>query len=892
MHLTGLTRGSGRSGTGRRPDVPVATSRSGIPLVSSTTSVRDRLHVLLDAAVFDIQAAPPVTVVCAPAGAGKTTMLAAWARRRADRRDAHIAWVSADSEDNDPAVFWWAILQALRDSGVWDETCPLDELTPPPNGSYAAFVNAVVTAVEQLPGLVVLIVDGVHEIQSSETVRTLNTLLRHAPTSLRVVLATRFLPSLILPTLRLEGRLREIGPQELTFTADEARLLYAKEGISLSERGLAVLMERTEGWAAGLRFATMTAEDPAHATEIGLAGDDRLVADYLLREVFARQPDEVQHFMLATCVCRVFTADLAVELSGQENTGQIIDRLERTSILMAAGDQPQHRFRYHPLLRRCLRAELGRRRFSALRRQHRVAAAWLVTNGDPIRALEHSIKAGDDEMASHLVARSGLGCVLGGQSGRLLQILRTAPARVLNRPSVALVVCAAALDTDDVAAADRLLRRIGNSAHPLRTHRLRALHATVRLHRSRLDGSVGPALAALGETQAGHTGDLDLDLMAMFHRGVAAAWLGRHQAAERDLQQALSLALSEHRDAISVQCRSHLAAVTAVSGNLSGMNRQVATAIAFAKSRGWGETSRMAYAYTLFGIAAHERLEDDKARRLVVLATRLMPVPADATIELCARTLQAMIAFDTAEDPHELVAGLREHWKRLDARDISPALIAYAAPALQRMALRVGEYSWAMEVLERVENIGIRCGEQVLLRAILHTHKGKVGAPRRLLAPVLAGEVRTIVTSTVVEAWLLEAHLANRAEERHRAHEALFRALSIAAPHGARRPFRDAGHSVRVLLARGAGRFGRLEGFATSVRDALPHHVPDLADGLTNREQVLLAELPSMRTTEEIAQTLFVSVNTVKTHLRGIYRKLGVRQRRDAISVARERGLL
>jgi LuxR family maltose regulon positive regulatory protein len=892
MHLTGLTRGSGRSGTGRQPGRPVATSRSGIPLVPSTTSVRDRLHVLLDAAVFDIQAASPVTVVCAPAGAGKTTMLAAWARRRADCREAYIAWVSADSEDNDPAVFWWVILRALRDSGAWAGNCPLDALTPPPNGSYAAFVNAIVTAFEQLPGPVVLIVDGVHEIQSSETVRMLNILLRHVPASLRVVLATRFLPPLILPTLRLEGRLREIGPEELTFTASEARLLYAKEGISLSEHGLAVLMERTEGWAAGLRFAAMTAADSAHPTEVVLTGDDRPVADYLLREVFARQPDEVQHFMLATCVCRVFTADLAVELSGQENTGQIIDRLERTSILMDAGNKPQRRFRYHPLLRGCLRAELGRRRFSALRRQHRVAATWLVTNGDPIRALEHSIKAGDHEMASHLVARSGLGCILGGQSKRLLRILRTAPARVLNRPSVALVITAAALDIGDVSVADRVLRRIGNSAHPLRTHRLRALHATVQLHRSRLDGSVGPALAALRKTQAGRTGDLDLDLMATFHRGVAEAWLGRHRAAERNLQHALSLAISEQRDAITLQCRSHLAAVTAVSGSLSGMYRQVATAITFAKSRGWAETSRMAYPYTLFGVAAYERLECERARRLALLAIRLMPVRADATIELCARTLQAMISFDTTDDPHELVAGLREHWKRLDARDISPALIAYAAPTLQRMALRVGEYSWATEVLERVDNIGIRCGEQVLLRAILHTHKGKVGSPRRMLVPVLAGEVRTIVTSTVVEAWLLEAHLANRAEERHQAHEALFRALAIAAPHDVRRPFRDAGHSVRALLARGAGRFGRLEGFATSVRDALPHHVPDLADGLTAREQVLLAELPSMRTAEEIAQTLFVSVNTVKTHLRGIYRKLGVRQRRDAISVARERGLL
>jgi LuxR family transcriptional regulator, maltose regulon positive regulatory protein len=152
--------------------------------------------------------------------------------------------------------------------------------------------------------------------------------------------------------------------------------------------------------------------------------------------------------------------------------------------------------------------------------------------------------------------------------------------------------------------------------------------------------------------------------------------------------------------------------------------------------------------------------------------------------------------------------------------------------------------------------------------------------------------VRAIVPSTLVEAWLLEAHLADRAGEERQAHDALCEALAIAAPQNALRPFRDARSSAHALFARGAGRFGRLETFATAVRQILPVGVPDLTDGLTGREQALLAELPSMRTAEEIAQTLFVSVNTVKTHLRGIYRKLGVRHRRDAISVAREHGLL
>ncbi|MCE7004400.1 LuxR C-terminal-related transcriptional regulator [Kibdelosporangium philippinense] len=859
-------------------------ARTRIPDVPPTTLIRDRLHTLLDAAVFDGDAIPPVTVVCAPAGAGKTTMLAAWARRRIERWDTPVAWVSVDTEDNDPTVLWTVILQALR------ERCalPLGDLPIPRGESYAVLVNAIVAEFERVSEPVVLIIDGVHEIQSNAAVRTMNLLLRDLPRALRVVLATRFLPPLVLPRLRLENRLREIGPEELTFTAAEARLLYAKEGITLTRAGLAALMERTEGWAAGLRFASLSADSALPR----ITGDDRVVADYLLREVFARQPDEVQQFMLATCVCRAFTTDLAVELSGRENAGQIIDRLERTSILTSTADEAPAQFRYHPLLRGYLCAELGRRRFSALQRQHRIAAVWLNANGDPLRALEHSLKAGDHELAARLAARSGLGHILKGQSALLWRILRTAPEHVLNRPSVALVAAAAALDLGDVPAADRWLRRIADSVYPPRTQRLKALRATVQLHRSRLAGDIRPALTELRATNAGRTGDFDLDLMATFNAGVAQAWLGRQQAAEAALRQALSMAGSEQRDAIALECRTHLVAIAAVHGDLSAVDRQIADTLAFARTRGWAESSRAAYAYTLFGVAAYQRLEDDKARRLATVAAGLMPAVTDATIELCVHTLDAMIEFDTSHDPHEIVADLRGHWKRLAKRDISPAMIAYAAPARQRMALRVGEYPWALEVLDEIEKIGIRCGEQDLLRAVHYVHKGKMGSPRRILAPLLSGQTRAVAASTVVEAWLLEAHLADRIGERQRAHEALCRALAIAAPHNARRPFRDAGHSVRALLARGAGRFGRLEVFATSVRDALPAHVPDLADGLTAREQVLLAELPSMRTTEEIAQNLFVSVNTVKTHLRGIYRKLGVRHRRDAISVARERGLL
>jgi LuxR family maltose regulon positive regulatory protein len=294
----------------------------------------------------------------------------------------------------------------------------------------------------------------------------------------------------------------------------------------------------------------------------------------------------------------------------------------------------------------------------------------------------------------------------------------------------------------------------------------------------------------------------------------------------------------------------------------------------------------------VLGVEAYQRLDDQRARQFADRAIALIAESTDPTIELVALTLHAMATVDTAENPHEVVATLRAHWRRLSGMTLSPALVAYAAPAQQRIALRVGEYGWAVEVLERAEARLVPCAERTLLHAVLHAHKGRTSSTRRLLAPVLDGRTRALVAPTLIDAWLLEAQLADRSDDGPRVHGALSRALELAAPHRVMRPFRDGGPSIRTLLAAGVGRFGRLETFAGQVLAALPASVGDVIDRLTEREQALLAELPSMRTAEEIAHTMFVSVNTVKTHLRGIYRKLGVSHRRDAITVARKRGLL
>jgi LuxR family maltose regulon positive regulatory protein len=880
----------------RDREAPVAAAKIRIPASAPRALIREQLLDLLDDHLNGAQAGSSVLLVTAPAGAGKTTTLAMWAGRLAQRANTSVAWVGLDGGDNNAFLLWSAILRALERSGAWQQgNAPNNLKLRSRRGVLSgASISAIIAAFECLAKPVFLVLDDVHEVTAPSALRSLNILLRHLPTTLRVVMASRFPPPLILPRLRLEGRLREIGPEDLIFTRSEARLLLESEGIDLTGPELDLLMAKTEGWAAGVRLAAMTIANSGEPAGLlaGFTGDQRAVADYLAGEVLARQTEQVQQLLLHTSVCPSFTVELAAALSSQENAGEILDQLERTNVLIRHRGRSRRWYRCHPLLRGFLRAELTRRQPSAKRRLHRVAADWFQASGDPLLALEHGIAAADDELVVRLVTTFGLQQLLDGRAHRMQRVLDTAPPRMLGHPAVALVAAAIALDLGDLPTADRCLHRMNSVGQPIRTRRLRALNAVVTLYRARLDGDLRPALAALNTTWAGDTGDIDVDMLVRMNRGTAAAWTGQHSRAKTDLRWALHFATVEQRDAATLHCLTHLAGITAAEGDLVGMSLQASSALDFARVRAWSNTSRCAYLYALLGAEAYQRLDTERAERLSRVAGELVAHRTDPTIELFALILRATVAFDTAQDPHQVVATIRGHWQRLRGRQISPALIAFTAPTEQRMALRVGEYPWAVDVLDRVDNLLVPSGEHALLRANLQAHKGKFNSARRLLAPVIDHQISTLAALTTIDAWLLEAQLAARSEDSRRAHEALLNALAMAEPRQALRPFVEAGPHTRDLLAQETGRYGRLESFANTVIGHLPTSPSGPTDALTDRELTLLAELPSMHTAEEIAELLFVSVNTIKTHLRSIYRKLGVNHRRDAIAAARIHGLL
>ena len=840
-----------------------------IPSTLAEPVRRARLTALLS----DDHDGRPVVVVAGPAGAGKTTLLAAWAAELANGAHGHtrIGWVTVDATDNNPVGFFSTLLQALT-----------PEAPPPASASAADFVEAV-TAMDTP---VHLVLDETDHLTDERVLLGLETLVRQPPDNLRLFLAARALPHLHLSRLRIEGRLLEIGPAELAFTRSEAETLFQGLRLPLTAAEIDEVLRHTEGWPAGLRLAVMSLSEPAtRAANLAVfPADDRAVVDYLTEEVLGSQSEHVLQFLRAMSVCDEICADLATALAGQSDSGEILDRLDRANALVARTGEPGGWYRCHPVLRNVLRAELDRRHPVVRRRLDHIAAEWFRDFDRPLTALRHAIAADDDGLVDDLVGGFGLAEILRGRATELRRLLGQLPPEGLARPLNALVAAAAALDTYDLAGADRCLSTVDRSGRAPDSGRLGALHAAVLLHRARLDGRAAETLHALPATASSQTGDDDLDTLTLLNRGAAVLALGDHTPAEDQLGRARNLAGHGRRDHATLLCDIQLAAVSGARGNLSTMDERAARAIGFAVDRDWARSPHCAFAYTMRGAYAYLRLDLDQATRFVSLAKDLLP--SHATLVLDALIHHGACPSTSSA---ELV---RDRWRRLTGTRTAPQLAAYLAPTVQRIALDTGLSEWAAEVVDHVRGTLAESAEHALLQAITHAHRTRPSQARKVLGPVLTGEVRSTAVTTSIDAWLLEAVLLDRAGNHHRAHSAITRALALAQPVPALLPFRTAGPAVRDMLVKAAGRFGKLDRFVSAVLSVLPVESDMPVDQLTSREHDLLLELPSMRTTEEIADSLYVSVNTVKTHLRGIYRKLGVNHRRDAVTVARERGLL
>jgi LuxR family maltose regulon positive regulatory protein len=836
---------------------------------------------------LDLATAAQVVMLSAPAGSGKTLLLADWVR---DAEQPETAWVSVDADDNDPQRLWSALLTSLRALPSLAQDGRL-ERTP---GSVASrydgdLMDELTETLDGCDPPVRVVLDDVHELTGQDVLRDLNRLIRLRPRGVRLVLASRSDPLISIPRLRLEGRLHELRADVLRFSLADTRALLTAAGLELLPAQVAVLHARTEGWVAGLRLAALALRrtDDVGAFLDSFSGDERSVAEYLTGEILQGLGPERQDFLRVVSVCSPLPAELAAALSGRADADRVLDELHHETALVER-TSPGH-YRIHPLLRSYLVADLARHRPESYRELQTAASRWWSGASEPVHALRHAQRAGDRGEIAELVHRSGVALLLGGDLGPLRRALAAVgPGARSADPWLALTAAITHLDSGALLAATAELHDAGVAWPEFPDVDLAALRASAELLAT-ARGLAGWSFDHVAEGARRPRPELE----ALLHVSRGAARLGGPTAVDvdrvrADLERALDLARAHDLGYLEVQSLWMLATLAAMRGDRRGMVTTAEQAVAAAARHSrhpsaWsaGPMGMLAFADLMHGepaVAAArsgEALETGEA------------LPPEA-----AYTLHAVHGAALA-DLGQRAAGLAEmRAARVEFGDTPAprAMLASLAVLEHRVALLNGNLAAAAEV---VRWFGVRVGETgeaLLLKAWTETARGRHDAARVIVAPLSGPGQSVLLRQTVVEARLVEVEAALQAGDRDAGRVALEVALVEAEPIDAVRPFALAGPlTQQVLGARTALDGG---GFAAQVTVARAAVVPEPAVLLSDRELTVLALLPSLLSAREIAAEFTVSVNTVKSHIRSIYAKLGVSSRREAVLAAHDRGLM
>ena len=845
-----------------------------------------------------------VTVVSAPAGSGKTRLLRSWVGDPdlAER----AAWVPVQGEERDPQRFWLSVLGALRATTTGSKL--VRPLTAAPGLDGWAVVERLLTDLGGLEDRVWLVIDDLHELPSAEALRQLELLVMRSPAALRFVLASRHDLQLGLHRLRLEGELTEIRAADLRFTLEEARALFEAAGIALSGSALGLLYERTEGWAAGLRLAALSLAghpDPDRfAAEF--SGSERTVAEYLLAEVLERQSEPVRRLLLRTSVLERVNGELADLLTGGSGGERVLLQLEQAGAFVTALDARRSWFRYHQLFADLLQLELRGSAPAELPALHEAAGGWYADHGYPAEAVRHAQAAEDWDLAARVLSDHWVGLGLGGLGATALELLAGFPADVIaGDAELAARMAGVELGRGSLEEAERyvaLATRGLESGPSDRRGRSRVVLAVVRMRLARQRGDVAavaeqaqPLLAPAGTAEEAWLGlGEDLRALALINLGIAEVWTARFEEADRHLEHGIALARRIRRPFLEVTGLANWAQLASWQSFSVGEQRS-RQAIELAGRHGWTEEPVAGAAYVALGLAlvAQGRLEE-----------------GERSLEQAERTLRTEI---------EPAAGVRLHYVRglldLVSGRPEPALSAFRAAerlagqlvtehALARRLrshtlqtlVRLGQLQRAEQALAAMDGPERDSGQMRNAIAVLRLAQDDPRAATLALAPVIDGSVPLVNAHLWdVQAWLLEAIARDALGDAGVARRALERALDLAKPEGLLFPFlldpapglldrhRRLGTAHAALIS---------QILAQGVSGGLGGPAPRLTEPLSESEIRVLRYLPTKLSAPEIADQLYLSVNTVKTHMRHVYDKLGAHRRHEAVEQARALGLL
>jgi LuxR family transcriptional regulator, maltose regulon positive regulatory protein len=875
-----------------------------------------------------------LVLVSAPAGFGKTALLAGWIR--GEGRPA--GWLSLDAGDNDPARFWRHAAAALDPvcPGISARVGPL--LGPPPPASFQGPVTALINELAGAAGddEVLLVLDDYHVIEAGAVHASVGFLLEHRPPGLRLVLASRSDPPLPLARLRARGQLTELRAADLRFTVDEAAALLRRAAdAELPGGSVAALAGRTEGWAVGLQLVglSLRGHHDAAGFVAAFSGSHRYILDYLTEEVLDRQPEQMRAFLLETSVLERLSGELCDAVTGRTGSQAMLEAVERAGLFLTPLDEVRGWWRYHPLFADLLRARLQEDRPGALPALHRAAAAWFEASGLVHEAIEHALAAGETTRAAAMIERNFDGLVERAEGATVDRWVAALPADLVSTRTRLLLAQALWVTwSGRLAEAERLIADAE-----------RALEDASNEPGERPDASVSqlanvPAMIGLlragiawrrGETEQMEAfaqqarvrlsaDDRSLRLIVDWYLA-AADWLrGRLAEAEERLAGADPGPHAPGARHLAMRTACDLGEVRRARADLDGALRAYDQAVEIITEA--GRTSPWAgLAYLGMAEVLYERDDMDAAARHAADGIALCRQLADNQPLASGLARLAWIRQARGDRAGALEA-MAEAWQ------LAPGLGAAGTAGLldpvpaqrARLLLALGDVAAAADWASQR---GMRTGDEpnyptepehlALARVLLAQDRPRealVLLERWLAAAVDAGWTASTIQISVLQALALAA-----SGDQAGALRTLASALALASPQQYVRIFGDEGAPMAALLGQlaAAQRAGQAEAAsvppdylarvlaAFAARPAVSRQamgaraaVPGLAEPLTQREMEVLRLLDAGRSNQGISRDLTVTLDTTKKHVSHILAKLGAASRSEAVARARELGLI